>query len=310
MSLNKKLWLHLCISLITFQSVFAFPGLDQAKKLLASKDYQKAYTAIQQDLKDNAKNPDVLLVAGDIYAGSGLIDSAISIYKNLEKLQPNNYGVPRKIGQWYAAKKDLKNAMNILSTLIKEFGKDPWNHLAFADVAFAAGKIPEAEKSYSEAKKLNARVWQASVGLANIALKKGDQASALMNFEDALKVDPGMLDIRKQHVKLVKDNKDPDPSPDETISVNKPPYVDNSQIMNKLEYPELAKKAGLEGKVVLRVLVRRNGSVKRYIVEKTDSELFNKSAGDAVMKTQFLPALQSGKPVACWLSVPISFKLR
>jgi protein TonB len=119
-----------------------------------------------------------------------------------------------------------------------------------------------------------------------------------------------MLDIRKQHVKLVKDNKDPDPSPDETISVNKPPYVDNSQIMNKLEYPELAKKAGLEGKVVLRVLVRRNGSVKRYLVEKTDSEIFNKSAGDAVMKTQFLPALQNGKPVACWLSVPISFKLR
>ncbi|MGA1414539.1 MAG: energy transducer TonB, partial [Candidatus Kapaibacteriota bacterium] len=45
-------------------------------------------------------------------------------------------------------------------------------------------------------------------------------------------------------------------------------------------------------------------------VEKTDSEIFNKSAGDAVMKTQFLPALQNGKPVACWLSVPISFKLR
>lgn len=77
--------------------------------------------------------------------------------------------------------------------------------------------------------------------MANIALK-GDQASAISNYEDALKVDPGMLDIRKQHVKLVKDNKDPDPSPDETISVNKPPYVDNSQIMNKLEYPELAKK--------------------------------------------------------------------
>lgn len=310
MRMNIKHCLFVCLGIITVQCVLAFPGLDQAKKAFASKDYQKAYVAIQQDLKDNPKNPDVLLLAGDIYAGAGFLDSAISIYKTLEKLQPGNYGVPRKIGQWYAAKKDVKTAMNILSLLIKEYGKDPWNHLAFADVAFASGKIPEAEKSYAEAKKLNARVWQASVGLANIAIKKGDQASALINYEDALKIDPGMLEIRKQHVKLVKDNKDPDPSPDETISVNKPPYVDNSQIMNKLEYPELAKKAGLEGKVVLRVLVRRNGSVKRYIVEKTDSELFNKSAGDAVMKTQFLPALQNGKPVACWLSVPISFKLR
>jgi protein TonB len=146
--------------------------------------------------------------------------------------------------------------------------------------------------------------------LANIALKKGDQNTAIIQFEDALKIDPGMMDIRKQHVKLVKDNKDPDPSPDETISVNKPPYADNSLIMSKLQYPELAKKAGLEGKVVLRVLVRRNGSVKKFIVENSDSEIFNKSAGDAVMKTQFLPAIQNGKPVACWLSVPISFKIR
>lgn len=152
MRMNMKILFTLCIGLCICHSLFAYPGLDQAKKLLASKDYQKAYMAIQQDLKDNSKNPDVLLVAGDIYAGAGLIDSAISIYKNLEKLQPSNYGVPRKIGQWYAAKKDLKNAMNILSALIKEYGKDPWNHLTFADVAFSAGKIPEAEKSYSEAK--------------------------------------------------------------------------------------------------------------------------------------------------------------
>jgi len=296
--------------MLCMQSFIAFANMDQAKKAFSSKDYQKAYTAIQQDLKENGKNPDVLLLAGDIYASVGNLDSAILMYKTLEKLQPGNYGIPRKIGQWYASKKDVKNALSILGGLVKEFGKDPWNHLAFADVAISAGKIPEAEASYLEAKRLNGRVWQASVGLAYIYIKKGDQLAAQTQFEDALKVDPGMLEIRKQHVKLVKDNKDPDPSPDETISVNKPPYVDNSQIMSKLQYPELAKKAGLEGKVVLRVLVRRNGSVKKYLVESTDSELFNKAAGDAVMKTQFLPALQNGKPVACWLSVPISFKLR
>jgi len=305
------------ISLITIVSclvisttMFAYANLDQAKKAFSSKDYQKAYSAIQEDIKDSPKNPDVLLLAGDIYNAIGSLDSAIILYKVVEKLQPGNYGIPRKIGQIHAARKDFKSAMTVLSSIVKDFPKDPWNHLAFADVALLSGKLPEAEKSFSEAKKLNSRLWQASIGLANIALKKGDQNTALNNYEDALKIDPNMLEIRKQHVKLVKDNKDPDPSPDETISVNKPPFAENSMIMSKLQYPELAKKAGLEGKVVLRVLVRRNGSVKKYIVENTDSDLFNKSAGDAVMKTQFLPALQNGKPVACWLSVPISFKLR
>ncbi len=301
----------LIASFLTYcNTIELFANLDQAKKAFSSRDYQKAYLAIQQDLKDSPKNPDVLILAGDIYNAIGNLDSAIVLYKVVEKLQPGNYGIPRKIGQIHAAKKDYKSSTAILTALVKEFPKDPWNHLALADVSLAAGKIPEAEKSFVEAKKLNSRLWQASIGLANIALKKGDQNSALINFEDALKIDPGMMEIRKQHVKLVKDNKDPDPSPDETISVNKPPYADNSLIMSKLQYPELAKKAGLEGKVVLRVLVRRNGSVKKYIVENSDSEIFNKSAGDAVMKTQFLPAIQNGKPVACWLSVPISFKLR
>lgn len=296
--------------LIVCTTIQVYGNLEQAKKAFANKDFQKAYAVIQEDVKESPKNPDVLLLAGDIYTAIGNLDSAIILYKVVEKLQPGNYGIPRKIGQVHAAKKDYKTAVSVLSSIVKEFPKDPWNHLAFADVALQSGKLPEAEKSFTEAKKLNARLWQASIGLANIALKKGDQNTAMINFEDALKIDPNMLEIRKQHVKLVKDNKDPDPSPDETISVNKPPFAENSLIMSKLQYPELAKKAGLEGKVVLRVLVRRNGSVKKYIVENSDSDLFNKSAGDAVMKTQFLPALQNGKPVACWLSVPISFKLR
>lgn len=306
--MNIMILIAICVTFCTTLRMSA--TIDQAKKAFSSKDYQKAYMSIQQDLKDNPKNPDVLILAGDIYNALGNLDSAIILYKIVEKLQPGNYGIPRKIGQIQATKKDYKSSISILSSLVKDFPKDPWNHLAFADVLFSAGKLPEAEKSYNEAKKLNTRLWQVSIGLANIALKKGDQNLAIIQFEDALKIDPGMMDIRRQHVKLVKDNKDPDPSPDETISVNKSPFADNSLIMSKLQYPELAKKAGLEGKVVLRVLVRRNGSVKKYIVENSDSELFNKSAGDAVMKTQFLPALQNGKPVACWLSVPISFKIR
>lgn len=306
--MNRAVLLILSLAIFAISSIYA--NFDQAKKAFYAKDYQKAYSAIQQDLKENSKNPDVLILAGDIYGAIGNHDSAIILYKAVERLQPTNYGIPRKIGQIHASKKDFKTALSMLTSVVKDFPKDPWNHLAFADVCMQSGKLNEAEKAYLESRKLNSRLWQASVGLATIAQKKSDMNAAVTYYEDALKIDPGMMDIRKLHVKLVKDNKDPDPSPDETISVNKPPYADNSLIMSKLQYPELAKKAGLEGKVVLRVLVRRNGNVKKFIVESTDSEIFNKSAGDAVMKTQFLPALQNGKPIACWLSVPISFKLR
>ena len=90
-------------------------NFDQAKKAFSAKDYQKAYSAIQQDLKEGQKNPDILILAGDIYGAIGNHDSAIILYKAVEKLQPTNYGIPRKIGQIYAAKKDFKTSLTMLS---------------------------------------------------------------------------------------------------------------------------------------------------------------------------------------------------
>ena len=305
--------LQLQVLIVTFVLMLTTPifaSIDAVKKAFNNKDFTKAYSLIQSNLKDQTKDADILLLAGDIYIEVNKLDSALILYKNASKLQEANYGIDRKIGQLFIRKKDFKSALTFLLKAVKANEKDPWNHLAYADGLLASGKTAEAEKSYLEAKKLNNRLWQASASLAGIAMQKNNVEAAKMHYEDALKIDPSNIDIRKKHVLLVKDDKEPDPTVDETIAVNKQPFVDGTLIQSNLVYPELAKKAGIEGKVTLRVLIRKNGKAKKFIVETTDSELFNKSAGDAVMKSQFLPALQNGKPIACWLSVPISFKIK
>ena len=300
----------LIVSIVLTLTLPIYGSTDAIKKAFNSKDYTKAYSLIQSTLKDQPKDADILLLAGDIYIEVNKLDSALILYKNASKIQEANYGIDRKIGQLFIRKKDYKSAITFLLKAVKANEKDPWNHLSYADVLLASGKSVEAEKSYLEAKKLNNRLWQASASLASIAVQKNNAEAARMHYEDVLKIDPSNIDIRKKHVLLVKDDKEPDPTVDETIAVNKQPFVDGSLIQSNLVYPELAKKAGIEGKVTLRVLIRKNGKAKKFIIEITDSELFNKSAGDAVMKSQFLPALQNGKPIACWLSVPISFKLK
>lgn len=75
------------------------------------------------------------------------------------------------------------------------------------------------------------------------------------------------------------------------------------------EYPEIAKRAGITGKVYVKVLVDKEGRPKKTVVLKSDSELFNQAAIDAAMKSAFSPALQNQRPIAVWITLPYKFTL-
>lgn len=94
------------------------------------------------------------------------------------------------------------------------------------------------------------------------------------------------------------------------VPVEKEPYIDIKELQRKVVYPDLAKRAGIEGKVNIRVLVGKNGSPKKHIIESTDSDLLNDAAIRAVMTSQFTPAIQNNQPIDCWVSIPIVFRLR
>ena len=74
-------------------------------------------------------------------------------------------------------------------------------------------------------------------------------------------------------------------------------------------YPPEAMKAGIQGTVVLSVLVGKDGLVKDTRVT-TSIPALDAAATDAVRKWVFKPAKNDGKPVAVWVSIPIKFTLR
>lgn len=102
-----------------------------------------------------------------------------------------------------------------------------------------------------------------------------------------------------------------EPAPDEFIPVEKEPGVDLAKLQKMIIYPDLARRAGVEGSVVLRVLVDKDGTVKKSLIEFSENELLNQAAIDAVNKYgKFTPAIQNNEPIMCWVSIPIRFKLR
>jgi len=80
-------------------------------------------------------------------------------------------------------------------------------------------------------------------------------------------------------------------------------------IEKAIQYPEVAKRSGLEGKVELDALVGTDGHVIKVNVLKSDYDIFKQAAVDAVMKTRFTPARQNGQPLKVWITRTIRFKL-
>lgn len=82
-------------------------------------------------------------------------------------------------------------------------------------------------------------------------------------------------------------------------------------IQRALKYPEIARKAGIEGKVIVQVLVSEKGEViNTKIIKSLGHAGMDESAVNAIRGVKWKPALQRDKPVKVWVAIPVIFKLK
>lgn len=73
-------------------------------------------------------------------------------------------------------------------------------------------------------------------------------------------------------------------------------------------YPIFAKKAGLEGKVVVKALIDETGTVTKIVVIAGD-DVFKEAAVSAIQNLKFKPAINGNRAVKVWITYPVVFKL-
>lgn len=81
-------------------------------------------------------------------------------------------------------------------------------------------------------------------------------------------------------------------------------------IQKRIVYPEIAKRAGVQGRVFIKAFVNEVGDVVKAEVIKGIGAGCDEAAVQAVMETKFKPGRQRGKPVKVQVSIPIVFKLQ
>ncbi len=81
-------------------------------------------------------------------------------------------------------------------------------------------------------------------------------------------------------------------------------------LQRSIRYPEIARKAGIEGSVFIQFVVDEKGNVIDPVVTRGIGGGCNEAALEAVRKAKFKPGMQRGKPVKVQYNLPVRFRLQ
>ena len=74
-------------------------------------------------------------------------------------------------------------------------------------------------------------------------------------------------------------------------------------------YPEMARAAGIEGRVVYRVLVDKKGNYRKHQLVSSPDGALSYLADSHLKDLEFIPAEQNGEKVTSWVNIPVVFKI-
>ncbi len=166
---------------------------------------------------------------------------------------------------------------------------------------------------------LNKQAIRVSFVAPNASEKKSENDSHLKNLaqleeKNALKKSD-KKELAKNDSKNSQSGKNTsglvDPNAIATNSAQSEPVFDAAYLNNPTPaYPQDARRKGVQGKVLVKVLVKTDGSPQSVdIASSSGHTALDEAALDAVKQWRFIPAKQKGKSVQASVIVPVEFKI-
>ena len=148
---------------------------------------------------------------------------------------------------------------------------------------------------------------------SSIAAGEAVQDAPNLGFEDIDADEEEWIDDLVQEVEaedIPEIMADAEPRIDEFVSVEEEPQPINiNQLKQQIGYPEIARDAGIQGQVVVRVLVDKQGKYVKHQVVNQVHPLLSEAVEEHIEKLRFTPAIQAGRPMKFWVNMPFNFNL-
>ncbi len=131
-----------------------------------------------------------------------------------------------------------------------------------------------------------------------------------MELSASLSASDGALDIGAGEEVIINDDVDDGiPTSDKFIPFEVAPQSLNNNPLPA--YPKNIGDVGIQGKVIARAYVDKNGNIRDFIIinVKPEGLGFEDEVKKVIMKWKFTPAIQNHKPIGVWVDIPFVFKV-
>jgi len=92
------------------------------------------------------------------------------------------------------------------------------------------------------------------------------------------------------------------------ITEREPRALNLDEVKKAIGYPLIARDAGIEGTVVVRILVHKNGAYQRHELINAVHPILTRAVEAHISKLRFEPALQGGRTISYWVNIPFTFR--
>ncbi|MEM6629009.1 MAG: TonB family protein [Bacteroidota bacterium] len=113
-----------------------------------------------------------------------------------------------------------------------------------------------------------------------------------------------------KHIRVLQQDVANTPKVNDFVEVDQEPRPLNLQeIRQQIGYPQSEQNEGIEGNVVLRILIDEEGAYIRHVVLNEGHPVLEQAVAEKIRHLVFSPATQKGNPVKFWVNIPFVFKL-
>ncbi|MCX8028966.1 MAG: tetratricopeptide repeat protein [Brevinematales bacterium] len=169
--------------------------IKKASELLEQKQYSSVISLIEENIKGNENNTELLLLLGTAYRKSLMFEDAINIFEKLLQIDPTHKKGLLGLADSWRGLKNWEKALSVWEMYLKIDPKDSLVITRMGDAYRKLKNYQKAEEYYLKAIELNNKNKFALMGIGDMFYKLEEFDKALTYWEKLVEIRPNTLNV-------------------------------------------------------------------------------------------------------------------
>jgi TonB family protein len=289
----------------------------RAIQLYQQGDVAEAVKILKEIVKQRPDDADAWYYLGLAFNSQGLIREARPRFERLIQLRPDSADAHAKLAYALILANEPQKAIAMAQRATELGDHSPEAHYAIAEANFRLNSWERAVEEAEAALNVSPDFLPALItnSLAHLNLKQYSEAATslekfLASSPEDVDADTWRGQLKEMQESAAQSTITTKPTIETTILSGKV-VTQKARVLSKPEpqYTEAARRAGVEGTVVLRAVFSSDGEVKHIVVTRALGSGLTTAAVRAAHQIRFQPAIKDERPVSMYIQLEYNFNL-